>query len=252
MAWSTQQLADLAGTTVKAVRHYHRIGLLDEPARASNGYKQYKPAHLVRLLQIKRMRSLGVSLSQIGAMGRADQKSDEAIRVLDAELADTIERLQRIRAELAVILKHRAPLDTPPPFGPVADKLGERDHALVTVYSQVFNDDALDDLCQLISERDDHEEEFESLPEDADDATIDELAGHLAAAIRAHQDRFPWMSDPAGAAPRGKQFAETVILPAVVELYNPAQLKALARAHTLNQEFRSTAGSDADDGQADS
>ncbi|MEU1304398.1 MerR family transcriptional regulator [Streptomyces shenzhenensis] len=245
MAWSTQQLADLAGTTVKTVRHYHRIGLLDEPARASNGYKQYKPAHLVRLLQIKRMSSLGVSLSQIGAMGRADEKPDEAIRLLDAELADTIERLQRIRAELAVILKHRAPLDTPPPFGPVAHKLGERDHALVTVYSQVFNDDALDDLRQLISEPDDYEDEFESIPEDADDATIDELAGHLAVAIRAHQDRFPWMSDPVSAAPRGKQFAEAVIAPAVAELYNRAQLKALARAHALNQQFRSTAGTDA-------
>ncbi|MFJ8795750.1 MerR family transcriptional regulator [Streptomyces sp. NPDC102462] len=252
MAWSTRQLADIAGTTVKAVRHYHRIGLLDEPERAPNGYKQYRPAHLVRLLQIKRMRSLGVSLAQIGARGRADEKPDEAIRVLDAELADTIERLQRIRAELADILKHRAPLDTPPPFGPVADELCERDHALVTVYSQVFNHDALNDLCQLISERDDHEDEFDSLPEDADDAGVDEVAGHLAVAMRDHQDRFPWMSDPAGAAPRGKQFAETVILPAVVELYNKAQLKALARAHALNQEFRSTAGTDVPERQASS
>lgn len=40
MAWSTQQLADLAGTTVNTVRHYHRLGLLDEPERQGNGYKQ--------------------------------------------------------------------------------------------------------------------------------------------------------------------------------------------------------------------
>ena len=31
MPWSTRELAELAGTTVKAVRHYHEIGLLDEP-----------------------------------------------------------------------------------------------------------------------------------------------------------------------------------------------------------------------------
>ncbi|MFD8096211.1 MerR family transcriptional regulator [Streptomyces malaysiensis] len=242
MAWSTRQLADLADTTVKTVRYYHRIGLLDEPARTSNGYKQYKPAHLVRLLQIKRMSNLGVSLAQIGAMGRAGAKPDEAIRILDAELADTIDRLRRIRAELAVILEHRAPLDTPPPFGPVADELGERGHALVTVLSQVFDEDALDDLCELISERDDYEDDFEALPEDADDATIDELAGRLAVAIRAHQDRFPWLSDPCSAAPRGKRFAEAVMGPAFAELFNRAQLKALARAHALNQEFRSAAG----------
>ena len=51
MAWSTRQLAELAGTTVKTVRHYHEIGLLSEPERASNGYKQYRTEHLVRLLQ---------------------------------------------------------------------------------------------------------------------------------------------------------------------------------------------------------
>ncbi|WP_433560110.1 MerR family DNA-binding transcriptional regulator [Pseudonocardia xinjiangensis] len=28
MAWSTRELADLAGTTVRAVRHYHDVGLL--------------------------------------------------------------------------------------------------------------------------------------------------------------------------------------------------------------------------------
>ena len=50
MAWSTQQLADLAGSTVKAVRYYHRIGLLAEPERTSNGYKQYDTTHLVRAI----------------------------------------------------------------------------------------------------------------------------------------------------------------------------------------------------------
>jgi DNA-binding transcriptional MerR regulator len=48
---STQQIAELAVTTVKAVRHYHQIGLLDAPERAANGYKQYEVPHLVRLLQ---------------------------------------------------------------------------------------------------------------------------------------------------------------------------------------------------------
>ncbi len=52
MAWSTRQLAALAGTTLRAVRHYHEVGLLDEPERASNGYKQYRTEHLLRLLRI--------------------------------------------------------------------------------------------------------------------------------------------------------------------------------------------------------
>lgn len=59
MSWSTRQLAELAGTTVKAVRHYHEVGLLEEPERASNRNKQYWTAYLVRLLQIRRLREAG-------------------------------------------------------------------------------------------------------------------------------------------------------------------------------------------------
>ena len=35
MAWSTRQLAELAGTSLRAVRHYHDVGLLPEPERLS-------------------------------------------------------------------------------------------------------------------------------------------------------------------------------------------------------------------------
>lgn len=234
MPWSTRQLAELAGTTVNTVRHYHRIGLLDEPDRAVNGYKQYGSAHLVRLLQIRRMRGLGVPLGRIDAMGRAAHDRDEAVRALEAELAETIARQQRIRAELALLREHGAPLDVPPPFGPVADELNERDHALVTVYSQVFDDDHLDDLRQLVAERDpDEDDEFDDLPEDADDATIEALAARMAVAMRGHLERFAWMGDAAAASPRGAEYAKAVIVPAVADLYNRAQLKALARAHSL-------------------
>lgn len=46
MAWSTRQVSELAGTSLRAVRHHHEIGLLDEPDRGPNGYKQYGVAHL--------------------------------------------------------------------------------------------------------------------------------------------------------------------------------------------------------------
>src|SRR5204863_5377681 len=40
MAWSTREIAELAGTSLRAVRHYHEVGLLAEPERRANGYKQ--------------------------------------------------------------------------------------------------------------------------------------------------------------------------------------------------------------------
>jgi hypothetical protein len=66
-----------------------------------------------------------VPLSQVAAMGRADDEPDEALRVLDIELGATIERLDRVRAELAVILRHRAPAHLPPGFAPASRELAE-------------------------------------------------------------------------------------------------------------------------------
>ncbi|MGL5442574.1 MAG: MerR family transcriptional regulator, partial [[Mycobacterium] stephanolepidis] len=117
VGWSTRELAELAGTSLRAVRHYHDIGLLDEPKRRSNGYKSYGVAHLVRVLQIKRLTGLGLSLKQIAEMDEADEDPQEALRALDTELAATIERLQHIRDELGQILSSEVPADMPPEFG---------------------------------------------------------------------------------------------------------------------------------------
>ena len=54
MGWSTKQLADLAGVTVRSIRHYHQMGVLADPQRSLNGYKQYQIEDLVRVMQIKR------------------------------------------------------------------------------------------------------------------------------------------------------------------------------------------------------
>ncbi|WP_428950036.1 MerR family transcriptional regulator [Streptomyces sp. cg35] len=113
MAWSTREIAELADVSLRVVRHYHEVGLLSEPERRSNGYKQYGVAHLLRLLRIKRLTDIGFSLAQIAAMGEGDEHPVEALHTLDAELAAIIERLQRARAELALILRQSLPADLP-------------------------------------------------------------------------------------------------------------------------------------------
>lgn len=37
MAWSTRRLAELAGTSLRTVRHYHEVELLAEPERRADG-----------------------------------------------------------------------------------------------------------------------------------------------------------------------------------------------------------------------
>ena len=104
MAWSTRELADLTGTTVNTVRHYHRLGLLDLPERSVNGYKQYGVQHVVRLLRIRRLVDLGVPLMQIAELSSDVERTPEALLAVDAQLAEQIERLQRARDDIAAIL----------------------------------------------------------------------------------------------------------------------------------------------------
>jgi DNA-binding transcriptional MerR regulator len=235
MAWSTRQLADLAGTTVKAVRHYHATGLLDDPVRAANGYKQYGIPHLVRLLQIRRLIDLGLPLAQIATMGRADEDPDEALRVLDAELEVTIERLQRVRAELAIILRHRAAVDLPQGFGPVAGEVSEADRGMLLIYSRILNDQAMADLRDIMQVRDPLDDEFDALAPDADEDTIQQLAERMAPGIRRMQEQYPAMRDIEAYTTGSGQAARSTVVQAVLELYNPAQIEALRRATLILQ-----------------
>ena len=49
MAWSARQIGALAGTSLRAMRHSHEIGLLAEPARSTSGAKRYGAPHPVRV-----------------------------------------------------------------------------------------------------------------------------------------------------------------------------------------------------------
>jgi DNA-binding transcriptional MerR regulator len=62
--YTVQELAALAGVTVKTLHHYDRVGLL-KPARTAAKYRVYSPADLVRLRQILALRALGLPLSRI-------------------------------------------------------------------------------------------------------------------------------------------------------------------------------------------
>jgi len=56
------QLAAYARVTIKAVRHYHQRGLLEEPPRDSSGYRRYSAEHAIALIKIKTLAEAGVPL----------------------------------------------------------------------------------------------------------------------------------------------------------------------------------------------
>jgi DNA-binding transcriptional MerR regulator len=96
------QLAAYAGVTVRAVRHYHQIGLLPEPERDASGYRRYGPAAVVSLIKIRTLANAGVPLSQIARLLEADAAAfAEAIQRIDSHLRDEIERLETSRKQIA-------------------------------------------------------------------------------------------------------------------------------------------------------
>ena len=125
----SKEIADLAGVTVRTLRHYRKIGLLREPERAENGYCEYTVDDLVRLLRIKTLSSLGFSLDDIARMLDADGAKqegatyDEKLDELDRELALQIERLEEKRRTVARLRAEGISPDMPLRAGRVMGKL---------------------------------------------------------------------------------------------------------------------------------
>ena len=239
MAWSTRELADLAGTTVNTVRHYHRLGLLEVPERRVNGYKQYGVRDLVCLLRIRRLVDLGVPLAQIGDVsgGATDR---ELLSTLDAELAAQIERLTRAREELAAIVRDNAPADSPAGFSAVASQLSEADNSILHVFGRLYDADALTDIQHMVEvdlATNPVSGEIDALPPDADHATRQRLSEAMAPFLAQQMREYPWLTEP-GAQMLGRP-ADTgqAIAEAMVELYNPAQLDVFVRAGVLAREL---------------
>jgi DNA-binding transcriptional MerR regulator len=238
MAWSTREIAELAGTSLRAVRHYHEIGLLEEPERRSNGYKQYGVSHLVRLLRIKRLTALGLSLSQIADLrdGPDSTPDPRDLRALDAELAATIERLQHARAEVGALMRTTAASDLPLRLASL-DETGEfpdPDRSFVAVLGTVLGPNGMDAYADLL-----HEEpqpvarEFDEFPADADESARQSLAERLVPHVRGLRARHPGLNDLASDAPRGRQHTARTIGKAITDLYNPAQVDVMRRLHDL-------------------
>lgn len=65
MSYTVQQLASLAGVSVRTLHHYDTVGLLRPARQERNGYRQYGEEELLKLQQILFFRELEFSLDDI-------------------------------------------------------------------------------------------------------------------------------------------------------------------------------------------
>src|SRR6185503_13732067 len=96
------QLASYAGVTIRAVRHYHQIGLLPEPERDASGYRTYDAAAVVRLIRIRTLAEAGVPLARVRQLLDADPDTFAAATTqIDRQLRTQIRALQEHRRRIA-------------------------------------------------------------------------------------------------------------------------------------------------------
>ncbi|MBY4128178.1 MerR family transcriptional regulator [Rhodococcus fascians] len=92
--------AEFVGTTPRAIRHYHQIGLVPEPERGSDDRRRYGYDEMIRLLWIRRMADAGIALDDIRdafSSGNADSNVDRILYRLEGVLVARQAELEQQR-----------------------------------------------------------------------------------------------------------------------------------------------------------
>lgn len=100
MEWSIQQIAKMAGTTSRTLRHYGELGLVSPSRTGSNGYRYYDQTSLVRLQRVLLLRELGLGLPQIAEV--LERETDE-MTALSAHLQLLRQEQDRLDRQIAAV-----------------------------------------------------------------------------------------------------------------------------------------------------
>jgi len=97
------ELARQLGSTPEAIRYYERNGLLPEPARTANGYRDYTDRDVSRLRLLIGLRELDLPLEQAASLacmctdGHCVEVTAELREVLAAKRGDVAHRMDDLR-----------------------------------------------------------------------------------------------------------------------------------------------------------
>lgn len=227
------ELARIAGVSVRTLRHYHALGLLPEPPRHDNGYRDYDVSALARVLHIKQLASLGFSLADIGTMlerpegtSRSSSLEADALDQLDEELEAQIERLQEQRRVVAQLREEQLDPALPPRFARAVKRLYREDKsgvtasnakaeedraALMIVAAQFYDENAMAELERfadkaeelgIVDELIDLEHRIGALPPDASEKQRTDIVDEALALLGPTIDCFDpanWQEESSGA-----------------------------------------------------
>jgi DNA-binding transcriptional MerR regulator len=134
------QLADQSGKTVRAIRFYEELGLLEPTQRTKGGFRQYESSALIRIHWIDRLQELDFSLREIReflSTLQAEQRGPAAMFQLRAfygkkliETRKMLSRLDSLEGELQESLTYLEGCETCAPVTPrsACRSCGETEH----------------------------------------------------------------------------------------------------------------------------
>jgi MerR family mercuric resistance operon transcriptional regulator len=100
-------LATRTRCNIETIRFYEKIAVLPKPARTEGGHRAYGPAHVERLIFVRRARELGFTLEEVRALlclaDERERPCDEVKTVAYEHLAEVQAKIADLRAmELAL------------------------------------------------------------------------------------------------------------------------------------------------------
>ena len=107
------ELATRSGVSVKTIRYYEEIGVLDEPRRMPSGYRDYDEDTKERLGFIRASQASGLSLGEIRSITAYRDRGEspcehvlELLRRRSHEIDESIAELQRARLRSRRVSAH--------------------------------------------------------------------------------------------------------------------------------------------------
>src|SRR5947208_1129910 len=96
------ELARASGVSTDTLRHYEHKGVLPKPRRSANGYREYPPDALARVLLVRRALAYGFTLDELARVLRARERGAAPCRevraLAAAKLSDVEARLRELTA----------------------------------------------------------------------------------------------------------------------------------------------------------
>jgi MerR family copper efflux transcriptional regulator len=103
------ELAEKTGLSLRTIRHYDEVGLLEPTGRTLGGFRLYTQDDLARLMLIRRMKPLGFTLEEmtdllriIDTLGGAGTVDPALRRDLDGFITQAIDRRAALQNQLAM------------------------------------------------------------------------------------------------------------------------------------------------------